>query len=61
MYYTFFVRHTRLVTAALMVTFFAISPSIFGQITNVNATPIPGVGHDYIGTLNDIVTPRMAL
>ncbi len=36
------------------------APTILAQITNVTndqAVPTPGVGHDYIGTLNEIVNP----
>ena len=27
------------------------------QVTNIAATPIPGVGHDYLGMLSDTVDP----
>jgi len=27
------------------------------NVTNDQATPIPGVGHDYLGTLEEIVSP----
>src|SRR5882672_6842253 len=38
----------------------ALSASMYGQIpeiTNVNVTPMPGSGHDYIHLLNETVSP----
>lgn len=51
----------RLWTIAFLFLSLGAAPHInYGQITNVTndqATPIPGVGHNYIGDLNDIVNP----
>jgi hypothetical protein len=47
--------------SALIVLSLRVAPhSIYGQVTNVTngqQFPTPGVGHDYIGTINEVVTP----
>ncbi len=40
--------------------FLLLPGAIFGQITNVTddtSTPVPGVGHDYIGMVSETVNP----
>lgn len=44
----------------LSLLILSLPPSCFAQITDVNsktATPIPGVGHDYLYDMNEIVSP----
>jgi hypothetical protein len=50
----------RYFTAAFLVAFAWSGSSVQGQITNVSnnqSIPAPGRGHEYIGTLSDIVSP----
>jgi hypothetical protein len=55
------VRHLRLLAGLTMLI--VAWPFCFGQqaastvVTNVSAPPIPGVGHDYVTMLNEIVSP----
>ena len=53
------VRH--LSNSALLLLCLGLAPGILcGQITNVTngqQVPTPGVGHDYIGTISEVVTP----
>jgi len=47
-------------SAVFSICFLSASTASFAQITNVTndqAVPTPGAGHDYIGTLNEIVNP----
>jgi hypothetical protein len=52
-----------MVRAALAVLFLMLVPSAHGQnppttgITNTTTTPVPGVPHDYLTGLNEIVNP----
>jgi hypothetical protein len=47
--------------AVLLLCLIVLGPvRLFAQVTNVTndqAVPIPGVGHDYLGTLEEIVSP----
>ena len=46
--------------ALFIALFFSVASLCSAQVTNVTdvtSTPIPGVGHDYIGRLSDTVTP----
>jgi hypothetical protein len=54
-------RPSRPILSILLFAFVAVhAPVCLAQITNVTndqATPIPGVGHDYIKMLNETVSP----
>lgn len=41
----------------LLVTTRIVAQTNFGFVNNVTSVPVPGVGHDYIHDLNEIVNP----
>jgi len=41
----------------LLLTAHVLAQSNFGFVNNITAVPVPGVGHDYLHDLNEIVNP----
>src|SRR5258708_33537325 len=46
-----------LLTCALALPGFALGQSSFGFVNNTTSVPVPGVGHDYLDDLDEIVNP----